>query len=140
MMLRYTRLEPLRTLTAALLVAACVTTGCEDEEVTADRRYIALVDPLALTPGTGGTIVVTAEAELRVDWTVVIESVPTEAGATPARHRRRFDDQTQVAFAWDRTHNTGVAEFSGGDSCVARISYPQLDPAALGTTVGFRLP
>jgi len=117
---------------------AAIGLACEDEPVT-PRRYIPLVQPLTLS-FQGATIAVSAAAELRVDWTVRIESVPGDSTATPARHRRTFDDQTLIAFAWDRSHNVGVVAFAPGDSCVASVSYPQLDPAAPGARVGFRLP
>lgn len=130
----HTRLDRAGLLAATLLLA-----GCDHESSTNVRRYVALVHPLSLT-FQGPTIGISAEADLRVDWTVLIESVPSDPGMPPARHRRTFDDQTLIAFAWDRTHNVGVVNFTPGDSCVASVSYPQLDPTAEGVRVSFRLP
>jgi hypothetical protein len=120
------------------LASAAVLAGCEEDQ-TPSAPYVPLTQPLTLA-WIGPSARFEAAAALRVDWTVVIESVPVPPNTIRARHRSSFAAQEMILFTWDQHANTGTVDFSPGDSCVATVSYPQLDPAEPGARLAFRLP
>jgi hypothetical protein len=131
------RLDRARAASTALACAFALA-GCDESSPT-NRRYIPLTRPVAITWTTSGAVV-SAAAALRVDWTVRIENVPADTTVITARHVSSYDDQEMIAFSWDRHNNVGLVDFAPGDSCVVRVSYPQLDPAEPGARASFRLP
>ncbi len=123
MKLRIPRLESWRILLlfAALLVSAC------NDTATRPVRTIAITSPLQWTPtGSNGTFAATAA--LRVNWVFRLELVaPTDTRAPV--FSAQFTAQEHMLFTWDGRSNSGFGDFAIGDSCRARVEFPQLAPA-----------
>jgi hypothetical protein len=108
--------------------------ACEDSP-TNRARYISIVEPLRMqwpgqdhgTPYDGGSAVFEASSALRVVWSFRIEGFTTD-GRSP-RYIQTFENQDRIAFTWQGRSNSGFGDFAAGDSCVATVSFKQLDPA-----------
>lgn len=114
-----------------LLLAAC------DDAATSPARHVRLLQPLLMTwsgqpsgvPYDGGNAVFTATAALRVVWSFRIEATSRPAGQARPRYVQQFDNQDHIQFLWNGHNNVGVEDFAPGDSCVATVTFRQLDPA-----------
>jgi len=124
------RLDHRRLLPLVLLLGL----ACEDSPTTSSR-YIAIVEPLRMqwpdrdhgVPYDGGTAVFEASSALRVVWSFRIEGFTTD-GRAPL-YKQTFENQDRIAFTWNGQGNFGSDAFGAGDSCVASVTYKQLDPA-----------
>jgi len=125
------RLDRTRIFAVFLLLAV----ACEDEP-TGTTRTIRLVEPLTMTwsgsssgvPYTGGRAAFAASSELRVVWSFRIEAAARPADGSRPRYVQQFDNQDHIQFSWDGHNNVGIHDFAPGDSCVATVTYRQLDP------------
>jgi hypothetical protein len=123
-----------RAATALLLV---LLGACEDDSVTPGTRTITMVQPLTMdwsfknegAPYSGGTATFQAEASLRVAWRFRIEGHPVPPDGRNPRYVQSFPSQESILFSWHGHSNTGTDDFAFGDSCVATVSFPRLDPA-----------
>ena len=123
------RLDAVRFLALATLVAA----GCEDSPNRS--RTIPIVVPLQLhwsgrqegLPYTGGPANFEAAAALRVVWDFRLEGY-TNDGRRPL-YTAAFSNQDHIFFSWNMQSTGGNPDFAPGDSCVATVSFPQMDPA-----------
>jgi hypothetical protein len=108
--------------------------ACEDSP-SGTARYIAILEPLRMqwpdqdqgAPYDGGTAVFEASTALRVVWSFRIEGFTTD-GRRPL-YKQTFENQDRIAFTWNGQGNFGPDAFGAGDSCVASVSFKQMDPA-----------
>jgi len=125
------RLDVRRFLPLLLLVGL----ACEDSP-TGTARYISILEPLRMSwpgqdqgaPYDGSTAVFEARAALRVVWSFSIEGFTTD-GRKP-RYTLAFDNQDRIAFTWTG-ESTSIHDFAAGDSCVAKVTFKQMDPAQI---------
>lgn len=125
-----------------MLAAWLVVSGCADDP-TGSARSIRLIEPLQMTwpgrtgdsPYPGGPAVFQARSALRVNWKFRIDGYPS--GAV---FKREVASQDFVNFTWDGHNNFGLGDFARGDSCVATVSFVQLDPGdAENARIVFRI-
>jgi hypothetical protein len=123
------RLDAMLLLALAALGAA----GCEDSPNRSP--YVSIVVPLQLhwngqqqgVPYTGGPATFEAAAALRVVWDFRLEGF-TDDGRRPV-YAATFFNQDYLSFSWNLQSTGGNPDFAPGDSCVATVSFPQMDPA-----------
>jgi hypothetical protein len=118
-----------------VLPLLCLLAGACDDSPTGGSRTIRLLQPLTMTwpgqdsgvPYSGGYAEFRARSELRVVWHFRIDVVPRPPDRRPA-YVTQFDNQDRIFFTWSGIANSGSGEFAPGDSCVAQVTYSQLDP------------
>lgn len=116
-----------------LALAALVAVGCEDSPTRS--RYVAIVVPLQLhwsgqeqgLPYSGGAASFEAAAALRVNWEFRLEGY-TNDGRRPV-YATSFSNQDHISFSWNLQSTGGNPDFAPGDSCVATVTFRQMDPA-----------
>jgi hypothetical protein len=79
-------------------------------------------------PYGGGRAVFAASAGLRVVWSFRIEAAPRPNDPGRPRYVQQFDNQDHIQFSWDGHNNVGLDDFAIGDSCIATVTFRQLDP------------
>jgi hypothetical protein len=122
-------------LDAILLVALAALAAVSCEDSPNGSRYVPIVIPLRLLwsgqqaglPYTGGTAEFEAAATLRVVWDFRLEGYTTD-GRRPL-YTASFSNQDHIRFSWNMQSTGGNPDFAPGDSCVATVSFRQMDPA-----------
>src|SRR5262249_32247895 len=92
---------------ATILLA--LVAGCQDN-TSRPPRTVAITQPLR-TSQTGTRVDLTAQAALRVTWTLLIRRVPEGADPRDPVFRQTVGPQEDLFIRWEGTHNVGIDDF-----------------------------